>query len=224
MEILKKLNIDYKNIELYEQAFTHSSYKNEARLLHDYERLEFLGDKVIDLVISDYLFVNNNINEGEMTKLRAKYVCEKAHYEYANFLGLNNYIKLGKGEADSGGMHKKAIVADVFEAFIGAMYIDKGYLYAYDFIHKNIIPFINSNDDFFKDYKSVLQEYIQPMQKDLAYELIDEQGPAHNKEFSVHVLINGIPFGVGVAGSKKEAEQQAAKDALSKKAKIENDL
>ena len=196
--LFKKLNIKPKDIRLYKTAFSHSSYANEHKARQDYERLEFLGDAVVDLVVADYLYSNKKESEGEMTKVRASYVCENALYEYSMSLGLNKYIKVGHGEEKEGGKFKKAIVADIFEALVGAIYIED----------PNII--------FFSDYKSALQEYVQTNQKNLHYELIKEEGPAHNRIFTVQVKIDDIIYGTGVSTSKKEAEQEAAKVALEK--------
>ena len=132
-------------------------------------------------------------------------------------LGLNNYIKVGHGEEKEGGKFKKAIVADIFEAFVGAIYLDLGYATARKTVLNIIVPYIeNPNITFFSDYKSALQEYIQTTQKSLHYELIKEEGPAHNKRFTVQVKIDNMIYGEGISGSKKEAEQEAAKVALSK--------
>ena len=216
-ELFEKLKIKPKNKELYKTAFSHSSYANEHKAKQDYERLEFLGDAVVDLVIADYLYSNKKENEGEMTKVRASYVCENALYEYSMSLGLNNYIKVGHGEEKEGGKFKKAIVADIFEAFVGAIYLDLGYATARRTVLNIIVPYIeNPNITFFSDYKSALQEYIQTTQKSLHYELIKEEGPAHNKRFTVQVKIDNMIYGEGISGSKKEAEQEAAKVALSK--------
>jgi len=216
-ELFEKLKIKPKNKELYKTAFSHSSYANEHKAKQDYERLEFLGDAVVDLVIADYLYSNKKENEGEMTKVRASYVCENALYEYSMSLGLNNYIKVGHGEEKEGGKFKKAIVADIFEAFVGAIYLDLGYATARKTVLNIIVPYIeNPNITFFSDYKSALQEYIQTTQKSLHYELIKEEGPAHNKRFTVQVKIDNMIYGEGISGSKKEAEQEAAKVALSK--------
>lgn len=216
-ELFEKLKIKPKNKELYKTAFSHSSYANEHKAKQDYERLEFLGDAVVDLVIADYLYSNKKENEGEMTKVRASYVCENALYEYSMSLGLNKYIKVGHGEEKEGGKFKKAIVADIFEAFVGAIYLDLGYATARRTVLNIIVPYIeNPNITFFSDYKSALQEYIQTTQKSLHYELIKEEGPAHNKRFTVQVKIDNMIYGEGISGSKKEAEQEAAKVALSK--------
>ena len=219
-ELFNKLSINPKDITLYKTAFAHSSYANEHKAKADYERLEFLGDAVVDLVLADYLYNNKSEKEGEMTKVRASYVCENALSEYSNSLGLNKYIKVGHGEEKEGGQYKKAIVADIFEAFIGAIYVDLGYSTARKVVLNIIVPFIEDpNVVFFSDYKSSLQEYVQTVQKSLTYNLIKEEGPAHDKCFTVEVIIDNIVYGTGVGGSKKEAEQEAAKNALEKLAK-----
>lgn len=216
-KLFKKLNIKPKELKLYNTAFSHSSYANEHKAKNDYERLEFLGDAVLDLVVADYLYSNKKETEGEMTKVRASYVCENALYEYSISLGLNEYIKVGHGEEKEGGKYKKAIVADIFEALMGAIYLDLGYATVRNLILKIIVPYIEDpNIIFFSDYKSSLQEYIQTEQKNLHYELIKEEGPAHNKQFTVQVKIDDIVYGVGKSSSKKEAEQEAAKKALEK--------
>ena len=214
-EILKNLNIEYKNITLYEQAFIHTSYAYEQNL-NSYETLEFLGDAIVDLIISDYLYKSGLYTEGEMTKIRASYVCENALYEYATELDLGKYIKVGIGEKRADGNHKKAIMADVFEAFMGAIYLDLGYEKVKEVGLSIIVPYIEDKDIMlFKDYKSTLQEAVQTDKKSLEYELLEESGPAHNKTFKMCVKVDGIILGEGVGASKKEAEQEAAKNALS---------
>ena len=216
MEILDILEIIPNNEKLYERALTHTSYANENDV-ENYERLEYLGDAVLELIMSEYLYKNTEYEEGEMTKYRSHYVCENALYEYSLRLHLNDYIKLGRGEADNGGKFRKAIVADIFESFIGAMFLDKGLDEVKRFIYKYIIPIIeNKQIDFFSDYKSVLQELVQTDRRSLHYEVVHEEGPSHNKTFTVEVRIDDIVYGRGVAHSKKEAEQEAAKDALKK--------
>lgn len=214
-ELFDRLNIKPKNLELYTTAFSHSSYVNENHIKSDYERLEFLGDAVLELVASDYLYKTKTINEGEMTKLRASYVCENACYEYSKDLNLSKYIKVGHGEEIDGGRYKKVILADIFEALMGAIYLDLGFPTAKRVIDSIVIPYVEDpNILFFSDYKSALQEYVQTKQKSLEYEVVLEQGPAHNKLFTTVVKIDGIIYGKGSAGSKKEAEQEAARDAL----------
>lgn len=219
MKLLDELGIKPNNLELYNQAFTHTSYANEHNL-ESYERLEYLGDAVLELIMSEYLYLNTNQEEGEMTKLRSHYVCENALYEYSLILHLNDSLRLGHGEEESGGKYRKAIVADIFEAFIGAMFLDQGFLTVRNFIYQHIIPLIEEHKiDFFEDYKSKLQEFVQTDKRSLEYFVVEETGPAHNKTFTVEVKIDNIVYGRGSAHSKKEAEQVAAKNALEKSVK-----
>lgn len=216
---LKKYNIDL-NKPLFIRAFTHSSYVNEKKEGEDYERLEFLGDKILDFVISEYLYVNNHFSEGEMTKIRASYVCENALYEYSIKLHLNDNLRLGKGEELNGGRKKKTIVADIFEAFLAATYLTYDLTKVKEIIYDVVIPYIESKSELFlNDYKSVLQEFVQSDKESLEYVLISEEGPAHNKIFTTEVKVDGIVLGIGKASSKKESEQMAAKQALLKQAK-----
>lgn len=215
--LFKKLGIIPNESRLYMIAFSHSSYANENNLKSDYERLEFLGDAVLELISSEYLYKNMNVKEGDMTKLRASYVCENACYTYATDLGFSKYIKVGHGEDKDGGRFKKVIVADIFEAFTGALYLDQGFEKTKEVITNIIVPYIEDpNVIFFSDYKSALQESIQTEKRSLEYVLVDEQGPAHNKTFTMIVKVDNIVYGKGTARSKKEAEQEAAKDALKK--------
>ena len=216
-ELFKRLNIEPKDMSLYKNAFSHSSYVNEHKAKNDYERLEFLGDAVLDLVVADYLYTHYKETEGEMTKVRASYVCENANYCYATGLGLSKYILVGHGEQKEGGNLKKAIVADIFEALMGAIYIDLGFSTVRNVILKVVVPYIeNPNVTFFSDYKSSLQEYVQTEQKSLEYKLVNEEGTADDKRFKVDVVIDSIVYGTGIGTSKKEAEQEAAKVALNK--------
>jgi ribonuclease-3 len=216
-ELFRKLNIKPKEMKYYTTAFQHSSYVNENHLKSDYERLEFLGDAVLELAMSEYLYKNLNVKEGDMTKLRASYVCENALYEYSMDLNLSNYIKAGHGEEQDGGRFKKVILADIFEALMGAIYLDLGFETVKKVILDITVPYIEDPKVvFFSDYKSALQEFVQTEQRSLIYEVINETGPAHNKEFTVEVKIDDIVYGKGTAGSKKEAEQEAAHDALMK--------
>jgi ribonuclease-3 len=220
MKLLEDLDIIPRDISLYERAFLHSSYCNENGIKDSYERLEFLGDKVIDLIISEYLYKHCNAEEGMMTKIRAAYVCENALYEYALKLNFNDYVKVGKGEELSGGKNRKTILADIFESFVGALYLDLGLNMAKKFLNKIIISNIEKNNEFFNDYKSMLQELVQTDKKSVEYVVTNEAGPAHNKTFTVDVIVDNIIYGTGTAGTKKEAEQNAAKAALDKQAKI----
>lgn len=215
-ELFEKINIRPKNLILYERAFSHSSYANEHSNEQSYERLEFLGDAIVDLAVADYLYENFKEDEGEMTKVRASYVCENALYEYSLALGLNHYIKLGHGETDKEDSSKKAIIADVFEALIAAIYLDLGFATARRVVLSIVTPYINENIIFFSDYKSALQEAVQTDKRSVQYVLIKEEGPSHNKLFTIEVRVNGICYGKGIATSKKDAEQNAAKEALDK--------
>ena len=216
MELLDKFNIKPNDISIYETAFTHTSFANENNT-KSYERLEFLGDAVLELLMSDYLYNIYKYDEGKMTKIRAHYVCETANFEYSVKLGLDKYLKLGKGEEDNGGRKSKAIVSDIFESFLGALYLDQGIEFTKQFFKDNIIPLIENHEvDFFDDYKSALQEFVQTDKKSLKYNIVEETGPAHNRHFKAEVIIDDIVYGKGEANSKKSAEQEAAKDALSK--------
>ena len=216
MEILDKLNIKADNEELYETAFTHTSYSNEHDDVDNYERLEFLGDAVLELIISDYLYNEKHLEEGTMTKMRSSYVCEEACATYANDLGFGDCIRLGSGEIEA----NETIMADVFESFIGAMYLDKGFAFTNDIVLAIIKKYINKGIDFLHDYKSELQELVQTGNKSVVYEVIDEKGPAHDKVFTSQVIVGDVVMGIGVGSSKKSAEQAAAKEALSKQVRF----
>ena len=216
MELLDKLGIKTNNEDLYLTALTHTSYANENNC-ESYERLEYLGDAVLEVVMSEYLYINTFDNEGVMTKNRARYVCEDANYAYSLKLELNKYLRLGVGEEESGGRNRKAIVADIFEALIGAIFLDQGFDKAKNFIYDNVISMIENNEvELDTDYKSILQELIQTDKRSLEYVVVEETGPAHNPTFKVVVKVDDIIYGEGVAHSKKEAEQSAACDALKK--------
>lgn len=212
--MIEKYGIDLNN-ELIKRAFTHSSYVNENKKGEDYERLEFLGDKVLDFLVSEYLYINEHLKEGEMTKLRANYVCENALYEYSKEIKLKDYILLGNGMMEA----NKTIIADVFEAVIAVIYLEQGLDTVKRLFDELIVPYIKHHDDFLKDYKSLLQESVQTVKKSVTYKLVDESGPAHHKEFKVEVIIDDLVYGVGIGNSKKEAEQNAAKEAYQKRAK-----
>lgn len=215
----KELEINFNNLDLLTQAFTHSSYVNEnkKRKNQDNERLEFLGDAVLELGISQYLYRTYPTKpEGELTKLRAAIVCEPALVQFALSLNFDDHVLLGRGEERTGGRRRPALLADVFEAFIGALYLDQGFEAVVQFLHKYIYPKIEQG--IFSDaldYKSQLQELIQQSkQTEIEYEIIDEKGPAHDREFVAQVKINRQVVGIGHGRTKKESEQRAAKKAL----------
>lgn len=216
MNFLEKYNINIDNKELLETALTHSSYSNEHKGKNNYERLEFLGDAVLELIISDYLYNKSEQKEGVMTKLRASYVCEKALSHYSKDIGLIPLIKVGQGQINN---VNDTIIADVFEAVIGCIYLELGIEKVKEFIYKVIIPYIEDGFEFFDDYKTKLQEFVQTDKKSLEYVLVSETGEPHNKSFEVEVRINNIIYGKGIGKSKKEAEQNAAFDAYKKSAK-----
>ncbi|MEG1495338.1 MAG: ribonuclease III [Bacilli bacterium] len=216
-KLFDKLKIKPISNKLYTTAFSHSSYVYENHLKADYERLEFLGDAVLDLVVADYLYNNMHFEEGDMTKIRASYVCENALYKYASDLNFSDYIKVGHGEEEDGGRFKKVILADIFESFMGAIYLDLGYDTVKRVLLSIIVPYIeNPKVIFFSDYKSALQEYVQTEQRSLTYVLLKEEGPPHNRTFTIEVKLDNVVYGKGVANSKKEAEQEAARNALDK--------
>lgn len=215
MEILDKLKVIPKNEELYVKAFTHTSYSNEHSECESYERLEFLGDAVLELIVSDYLYKEKHLEEGTMTKMRSSYVCEAACYTYAKALGLEDYVRLGSGEMEA----NVTILADVFEAFVAALYLDQGIEMARSIVLDIVVDYIKQGVDFLHDYKSELQELVQTVRKSVIYEIIDETGPAHNKMFTCQVKVDDIVMGIGRGSSKKASEQEAAKEALKKQAK-----
>lgn len=215
MKFLDKYGIDMSNSKNLSTALNHSSYSNEHNV-ESYERLEFLGDAVLELVMSEYLYNNYDYKEGKMTKMRSRYVCEHANYEYAKVIGFIPYIKVGNGQIHN---VNETIIADVFEAILGAIYLDCGFDTVKKFILDVTTPFIEGGIDFYSDYKSLLQELVQTDKKSLEYNIIKESGPAHDKTYVVEVRVDDIVYGVGSGKSKKEAEQQAALDAYKKSVK-----
>ncbi|MTD30273.1 ribonuclease III [Planomicrobium sp. YIM 101495] len=220
-ELQKELSISFSDPSLLYQAFTHSSYVNEHRRKYftDNERLEFLGDAVLELSVSQYLFMKYpQMSEGEMTKLRAAIVCEPSLVLFANELGFGKYILLGKGEELTGGRTRPALLADVFESFIGALYLDQGLDAVVSFLEVVLFPKVEVGAfSHVMDYKSQLQELIQQKnQGALLYEIIEEKGPAHSRTFVTRVKLAEKELGIGNGRSKKEAEQQAAQLAIRK--------
>lgn len=217
MKIFKTLNFNPTNINLYYEAFTHTSYSNENPSFTSYERLEFLGDAILEFIISDYLYKERHLTEGVMTKMRANYVCEEALATYAHDLKFEEDIKLGSGELETG--PNNTILADVFEAFVAAMYLDIGFEKTQEMVLKIMLKYITKGVDFLHDYKSTLQELVQTDKKSVVYEIISEEGPAHNRRFECVVKVDGHILGRGIGSSKKASEKEAAKAALAKQAK-----
>ena len=215
-EFQKKIGYQFQQEGLLRQALTHSSYANEHRMkkLSDNERLEFLGDAVLEIVTSDFLYhEHTDVPEGELTRVRASIVCEQTLAFCTRALNLGNYLFLGKGEDQTGGRKRKSILSDAFEAIIGAIYLDGGFANAKEFIHRFVLNNVEHMQLFY-DSKTILQELIQGRHEQLSYELIDESGPDHDKQFTVAVLVDGERVSEGEGHTKKAAEQQAAYQAL----------
>lgn len=214
----QKLGYKFNNINLLKNALTHSSYANEVRNgFSSNERLEFLGDSVLSIVVSDYIYKHYpNMPEGELTKLRASLVCEKSLCAFSRELELGSYLMLGKGEDKGGGRERDSILADAFEAVLAAIYLDGGMEPARRHVMNFVLRELKHTDDgVFKDYKTALQEIIQRNpEESVTYILIDESGPDHDKSFTVEVRLNSNVIGKGTGKNKKRAEQMAAKEAL----------
>lgn len=220
--LLKKYDIKVENLNIINESLTHSSYANEHEVKSN-ERLEFLGDAVLGLLVAEYIYKNNpTLPEGKMTKLRATYVCEDANVTYANHLGIGEVLRLGHGEEMSGGRTRPAVLNDAFEAFLGAVYLENGLDKVRTILNDVVFPHIGKDIvKPFVDYKSHLQEYIQAESRSiLQYRLDLVEGPPHNRTFTMSVLLDGIKLGEGIGKSKKDAEQLAAKAALDKMAKL----
>ena len=208
----KKIGYHFKNEQLLRQALTHSSYANEKHLkkMSDNERLEFLGDAVLEIISSDFLYQNYpNLPEGELTKLRASIVCEPTLALCTKEICLGDYLLLGKGEDQTGGRSRKSILSDALEAVIGAIYLDGGFANAKEFVLKYILTDIEHKQLFY-DSKTILQELVQGEHEQVEYILIGESGPDHNKSFEVGVQYKGERIATAKGHTKKAAEQEAA--------------
>ncbi|MGI5985809.1 MAG: ribonuclease III [Clostridiales bacterium] len=218
-ELEKKLEYRFNDRTLLLTAISHSSFANEnkgAGLMSN-ERLEFLGDSVLGQVVASHLYLSYpQMPEGQMTRLRAELVCEQSLFEVAKTLDLGRHIKLGKGEENTGGRGRESILADAVEAIIAALYLDGGLDVAKNFIDKYILFDLGEVETHtVSDYKTALQEYVQRKSgQTLGYELLSESGPDHKKTFTMQVLLNNKPIGIGRGHTKKEAEQYAAKNGL----------
>lgn len=215
----EKIGYEFKDKTYIQTALTHSSFANEHKEFNYNERLEFLGDSVLGLVVSDYLFrARNDLPEGKLTRLRANVVCEESLSSVARKINLGDHLFLGKGEKTSGGSDRDSILADATEAVIAAIYLDGGFDQAKDFILSNLRDTIAKNIDgnIFRDYKTILQEIIQGNNGKISYKLVGESGPDHNKEFEMQVKCGQDTIGIGKGKNKKEAEKEAARDALVK--------
>lgn len=227
-ELSRQLGIDLKNLSLLDTALTHTSYANESlrRSVSHNERLEYLGDAVLELAMSDYLYKHYpNLSEGDLTKARASVVCEETLSCRAAEIRLGEHLLLGNGERASGGDKRPSILADTFEAVIGAIYLDQGWETARNYIFSQLethLKEIRAGQQR-HDFKTILQEMIQRRPgRHVLYELLAADGPDHAKTFTVRVSVNGTPLGAGQGRSKKEAEQAAAKEALGQLKQEEN--
>lgn len=221
-ELQRRLQLRFHTVRLLRQAFTHTSYVNEHRqnALEHNERLEFLGDAVLQLTVSEYLYRTfPDRPEGQLTRMRASIVCEPSLARFAEMLALGDHVLLGRGEEQLGGRHRPALLADLFESFIAAIYLDQGLEAVHGFLARHIFPHIEDQEGGLlgKDYKSALQEKAQHNGLGaIDYRIIEERGPAHDREFVVEVYIADHLHGAGVGRTKKEAEQQAAEEAWRK--------
>lgn len=212
-ELEDKISYHFQDKNLLAQALTHSSYANEHRLDHNHcnERLEFLGDAVLEIVTSDFLYHKyTDKPEGDLTKIRASIVCEPTLAYCAEDIQLGSYLFLGKGEDATGGRNRNSVVSDAMEAVIGAIYLDGGFASAKEFIHKFILNDMEHKKLFY-DSKTILQEIVQGhTDETLTYVLLKEEGPDHNKSFEVSAMLDGQEIGRGIGRTKKSAEQRAA--------------
>lgn len=217
MNLFEKFGIVSENKHLYDIAFTHSSYSKKHDLDYNYERLEFLGDSVLSLIVSEYLYKKYpQHEEGNLTKLRANYVCQNALIYYSHELNLPDYLNIDIEDSKLTENEVLSITADIFESFLGAMFVDQGIEFAKEFITKNVFQYIDEEKIFFRDYKSAIKEYGDAEEVEISYELINEFGVPHDKTFLISILIDGEEMGIGKGKNKKEAEQAAAKMALEK--------
>ncbi len=221
-EFESSIKYEFEDIQLLNIALTHSSFSNENKNCNEHnERLEFLGDSIANLIVTDLLFHKlSDLPEGVLTKMRASFVCESSFADASKCLGIPKYILLGKGEELSGGRSRDSLLADAFEAFCGALYLDAGFAKTKEFLldnFKNSILNDIKNTKEFSDYKTALQEFYHKKYRGrVKYRLLKEEGPDHNKNFYVSVNSDEAEIGYGMGKSKKEAEHNAAKDALTK--------
>lgn len=215
-EIYEALGYEFKDKSLIAEALTHSSYSNENRNAKSNERLEFFGDSVLGVLASEYLFFKyRELPEGELTKIRAAAVCEDSLSELSRDIGIGKYLLLGHGEIQGKGRERKSILADAFEAVLAAIYVDGGRSEAERFLYPRLIPKIELCAKNTKDHKSLLQQFVQQTPGEvLSYRLTGEEGPSHDKTFHVEAMLGANVIGKGTGKSKRQAEQEAAKDAL----------
>lgn len=216
------LGIRMHDLELLDMALTHTSYAHEAKQTpkpqHN-ERIEFLGDSVLSVIVSTYMYQNfPDLAEGQLTKLRAHLVCEASLFEYAKKIRLGDYLRLGKGEELSGGRERPSILADAFESVLGAIYLDQGFEKVQSYLLTMMRPEIDyiCRHGIYNDYKTRLQEFLQrDGDVDISYQLMSSTGPEHNKVFTSEVMVQGRVIGEGKGRTKKDSEQHAAQQALA---------
>lgn len=226
-ELEARMNYNFKNPELLRTALTHKSYAHQYGV-ESYERLEFLGDAILGFIIAQELYLNEKFPEGLSTRIRAALVCEDALAELAREININKYARLGTSAECGGERNRKSILADMFEAHIAALYLDAGLeetrKYVISVYGSRINTVITDGNFVDTDYKSRLQEKIQSKYGNVAYEVVSAKGPVHNCEFTIDAVINGKTIGTGISNSKKQAQQNAAHEALRKIKLIENEL
>lgn len=221
-----RFGYSFNNNKLLLQALTHSSYANEMKMSKEdnNERLEFLGDAVLELITSEHVYrTYDDLSEGDLTKLRASIVCEQTLSSCAKDMNIGEFLLLGKGEDSSGGRRRESILSDTLEAIIGAIYLDGGFTSAKEFISKNILNYVEHKDLFF-DSKTIIQEIVQNNnnKQKIRYKLVSEEGPDHNKSFTMALFIGNEQISLGIGKTKKAAEQEAAMLAIKKLQKKKN--
>jgi len=217
MNLFEKFSIKPNNEDYYKIAFTHGSYSTVHDLDYDYERLEFLGDSILSMLVAEYLFNKYpDYGEGELTKLRANYVCRAALISYSHELGLNEYLKISVEELGLSDNEVLSVTSDIFESFLGALFLDQGLEYTKDFVSKIIFKHIDEEVKYFYDYKSSIKEYCDIEEMVIRYEVIREEGAPHDKTFRIVLFLDDEEMGIGEGKNKKEAEQMAAKNTMEK--------
>ena len=215
MNLFETFSIEPNNENYYKMAFTHGSYATVHGIKYDYERLEFLGDSILNMLVSEYLYKKYpNYGEGKLTKLRANYVCQAALIEYSQELGLKDFLKVSVEEMKLTDNEVLSITSDIFESFLGALFLDQGFAFTKRFIAKIIFRHIDDEKVYFHDYKSKIKEYCDSREIEVNYVLIEEEGVPHDKTFIMAIYLDGEEMGYGKGRNKKEAEQSAAREAM----------
>jgi len=217
MNLFERFDIHTENEHLYEVAFTHASYSTIHDLDYNYERLEFLGDSILNVLVSEYLYDKYpQYEEGKLTKLRSNYVCQNALIYYSNALGLKDFLRVSAEESCLTKNEIMSITADLYESFLAAIFLDQGVDFTRKFVEDTLFIYIDEGRIFFEDYKSAVKEYGDANEIEISYEILEEYGVPHDKIFVMACLVDGQNLGVGRGKNKKEAEQSAAKSAMSK--------